>query len=185
MPDFKLHDMDSAPGDSRPFLEAAEEKFGFVPNVLKIQAEAPALLEGYMTLSQIYAKSSFSAAEQQIILMCVSYANNCQYCMAAHTGGAKQSGADVEAIEAIRKGGEIPDQRLDALCSFVRSVVDQRGWVPGETVEAFLEAGYSRQNVLEVILGIAVKTMTHYVNHMADTPLDVELKALAWEKPAA
>lgn len=185
MPEFKLHDETTAPEAALPFFETAKNLFGFVPNVLRIQAEAPALLEGYMTLSKIFSSTSFSPAEQQIILMCVSYANNCTYCMAAHTGGAMKTGADAAAIEAIRAGTPVADARLEALCGFVKTVVDKRGFAaPGE-VDAFLAAGFTRQNVMEVVLGIAVKTMTHYANHLAETPLDAQLSPLAWEKPAA
>ena len=185
MPEFKLHDQTTAPEAALPFFESAQNLFGFVPNVLRIQAGAPALLEGYMTLSKIFSTTSFSPAEQQIILMCVSYANNCTYCMAAHTGGAMKSGADDKAIESIRAGTPVADSRLEALCGFVKTVVDKSGFVPPEEIDAFLAAGFTQQNVLEVILGIAVKTMTHYANHMADTPLDAQLSPLAWEKPAA
>ncbi len=183
MAEFKVHSIESAPEESRPFMEKAKEMFGFTPNVLRVQAEAPALIEGYMTLSEIYSKSSFSKGEQQIILMCVSYENNCHYCMAAHTGGAMGAGVSDEIREAVRAGTEVPEARINALCTFVKLMVEKRGWLDGADVDAFLEAGFTNQNVLEIVLGIAVKTMTHYANHIAGTVLDDEMSALAWTKP--
>jgi uncharacterized peroxidase-related enzyme len=172
MTKFKLHDLESAPEASRPFLEAAQKKFGFIPNVLRTQAEAPALLKGYMTLSGIFGESGLSPAEQQTILLAASIENKCHYCVAAHTGGALGAGVAEEDVNALRAGEALPDHKLDALVTVTKKMVEARGWLKEDDIEPFLKAGYSRADVMHVVLGIAVKTMTHYVNHMAETPLD-------------
>ena len=172
MSKFKLYEIEDAPEASRPFMEAAQEKFGFVPNVLKVEAEAPALIKGYLTLSGIFGESGLSPAEQQTILLSASIANECHYCAAAHTGGALGAGVAPEDVEAIRAGKPLSDPKLDALSTLTKKVVSERGWVKDKDQEAFLAAGYSKADILHVILGIAVKTMNNYVNHMADTPLD-------------
>ena len=169
MSNFTVHDLESAPEASRPFLEAAQKKFGFIPNVLRIQAEAPALVEGYMTLSGIFGKSGLSPAEQQTILLAASVENKCHYCAAAHTGGALGAGVDKDDVEAIRIENPLADKKLDALVTFTRKMVKERGWLKEEDLAPFMAAGYSRADAMNVVLGIAVKTMTHYVNHMADT----------------
>jgi alkylhydroperoxidase family enzyme len=45
-------------------------------------------------------------------------------------------------------------------------------------------SGYTKQQILEVILGLAHKIISNYTNHVANTPVDAVFKKFAWEKPA-
>ena len=58
----------------------------------------------------------------------------------------------------------------------------KRGNVSKEDLQAFHDAGYGQQQVLEVILGVAQKTMSNYVNHIAETPIDEPFQKFAWKK---
>lgn len=184
MTEFQVHTKESAPAASVPFLEAAEKKFGFVPNLIGELAESPVTVEAYLTLAGIYAKSSFTPAEQQVVSLTANFENECHYCMAAHSAGAKMAKLSDAAIDALRTGSTIPDTKLEALRVFARKVVVQRGWVDPSDIEAFLGAGYTKAQVLEVVTGVAVKTISNYVNHIAETPLDDKFAPLKWEKPA-
>lgn len=183
MSDFPVLSRDEAPEEARELLDKAKSAYGFVPNMLGVFAEAPALLKGYMTLSEIFGESSFSPVEQQVVFLATSFENECHYCMAAHSGIAKQAGVPEDAVEALRDGKPIPDDKLEALRAFTTAMASKRGWVDDKDIEAFLDAGYSKQNVLEVVLGIAVKTMSNYTNHIAETPVDEPLKDGTWKHP--
>lgn len=184
MSDFTFHETATAPEAARPILEGAAKKYGFVPNILKGMAEAPALLEGYATLSGIFDKTSFSPVERQVVLLSINYVNNCTYCVAAHSGAAKMAGMDDATLKALREGTKLPDAKLDALSRFTKAVVTERGFVDEKTIKAFLDAGYTRQNVLEVVLAVGFKTLSNYANHIMETPLDSQFKPLEWSKPA-
>lgn len=183
MTDFKLHDSASAPEGGKPLLEAVEKKFGFAPNLIRAMVESPAAAEGYMTLSGIFEKSGFSPVERQVVLLSVSAENGCTYCMAAHSAAAKMAKMPEDVLEALREGKPIPDGKLEALRVFTRAMVEQRGWVDDDTIAAFLDAGYEKRHVLDVILGTAMKTISNYVNHIVGTPLDEAFKPLAWSAP--
>lgn len=185
MADFILHTKETAPQASGEFMDAATAMFGFLPNLLAVAAEAPALVEGYTTLSRIFGQSSLSKGEQQLVLLSVSRINQCHYCMAAHTGGTRMAGVDDEVIAAVREDREIADPRLQALRKFAQVLTEKRGWADDGEVEAFLAAGFTKANVLEIVVGCAVKLMSNYTNHLADTPLDDGLKPMAWEDPDA
>lgn len=185
MTDFTLHTKETAPGESGEFIDGATAMFGFLPNLMAIAAEAPALIEGYVTLTGIFRKSSFTPGEQQLILLAVSRANECHYCMAAHTGGAKMAGVDDAVIAALREDREIDDPRLQALRKFAQTLTEKRGWAENADVDAFLAAGFTKANILEMIVGCAIKLMSNYTNHLANTPLDAALQPMAWEKPGA
>lgn len=180
MTNFTTHSMDSAPDKSQPLMKGAQSAFGFVPNLLATMAESPAMLEAYMTLSGIFDKSDLSPTERQIILMTNNRLNGCTYCMAAHTVIAANSGVPADVIASLRDGSEIKDTKLEALRQFAAVINETRGWPSQADVDAFLAAGYTRQTVLEVILGTGLKVLSNYTNHVAETPVDANFAASAW-----
>lgn len=183
MSDFPLHDSTHAPDESVPLLEQVTKKFGFAPNLTRVLAEAPAALEAYLTLGALLDSTSLDPAERQVVILATSFENGCGYCMSAHTATARMTKVAEPVVEALRTGTPLPDSRLEVLATFVRAVVRERGWVGGEVLDAFLAGGYSRRQALEVLVGVTMKTLSNYTNHMAATPLDEAFKEHAWSAP--
>ena len=169
---FSIHTPETAPEKARPILDGAKRKFGFVPNLLAALAEAPAALEAAVSLMDALARSSFTPTEREVVLIAVSAKNGCDYCVAAHSTIAGLQKVPAEVIAALREGRPIADPRLEVLRRFAETVVEARGWVSEADVQAFLAAGFDRQQVLEVVLGVAFKTLLNYTDHLVDTPLD-------------
>lgn len=182
---FPQHSIDSAPDGSKAILEGANKALGFVPNLYATMADAPALLEGYTSLSAIFDKTALSPTERQIVLLTASFENGCDYCMAAHTAISGMQKVPDDVVQALRDGTPIADAKLEALRVFTRRLVQARGWAEAGDVEALLDAGYERSTVLEVVLGVGLKTMSNYTNHLANTPLDPAFEPARWERPAA
>lgn len=182
MTDFKLHDLNTAPQAAQDGLAAVEEKYGFIPNLMAVMAEAPPLMQGYLELSQMLEKTSFNPQERVLLLLAISAANGCDYCVAAHTMGAKSAGLLQEAIDAVRDNEPISESRLEALRRTAQSMVNDRGRPNVAVIQAFFEAGYTRANLLEVILAVGMKTLSNYTNHLAETPLDAVFEQTAWRK---
>ena len=180
MTDFPTHTMDSAPEAAKPILQASLKSYGFVPNLYATMAEAPTILEGYTTLSTIFSKADLSETERQIILMTNNRLNGCQYCMAAHTTLSQMAGVSEDVVKALRNNTPIQDKKLEALRQFSIAINESRGWPTDLQISAFHSAGYSRQSVLEVVLGTALKVLSNYTNHVAQTELDSAFKANAW-----
>lgn len=182
---FTIHDKESAPEASKPVLDKVAQGFGFIPNLLGIAAESPATAEAYVTLNGLLReKSAFTPVEVETLLLTISVHNSCGYCVAAHSGGAERAQVDPQVIEAIRAGREIPDAKLEALATFARTLIDKQGFAAEADIQAFLDAGYTRQHVLDVITALAMKTISNFTNHIADTPLDQPLQGKAWDKAA-
>ena len=178
---FIFHSAESAPGKSRNLLGSIEAKMGFVPNLYAGLASSPATLEAYLQLSEQLAKTSFSPAEQQVLALTVSVTNGCEFCVAAHSSIARNMvKLDGRIVDALRDGTKLPDVRLEALSSFTRKIVNQRGLVDDSDVELFLQAGFSRAQVLEVILGVALKTLANYANHLLESPTNTQFAAESW-----
>jgi uncharacterized peroxidase-related enzyme len=181
---FTTHTIDSAPAAARPTLEGAKKVLGFVPNLYANLAEAPTALEAYTSLSAIFSKTSFSATERQVVLLAVSVENACQFCVAAHSLIAKaMDKVDPAVVAALREHRPLADARLEALATFTRLVVRDRGWVAGDATKRFLAAGYTHQQAIEVVLGVTMKTLSNYANHLMETKVNAELASEAW-RPA-
>ncbi|MDY7115021.1 carboxymuconolactone decarboxylase family protein [Halomonas sp. SSL-5] len=175
--------LDNADAKARPLLEGANQKMGFVPNMYEGMAKAPGVLSTYLHGYELFRNDSgFTPPEQEVIFLTISRLNGCGYCMAAHSMLAdKMSKVPAEVLEAIRAGKPIPDARLAALAEFTRVMFESRG-MPGETdVEAFLAAGFEEQQVLQIVLALAVKTLSNYANHVNHTELDDAFADHAWQ----
>ncbi len=181
---YTVHTPETAPAAARETLAGAKKAFGFVPNLLGVMAEAPALVKAYTTLSRIFDETSFSPAERQVVLLTVSYENGCKYCIAAHSVIAGMQKVPSDVVGAIRAGKPIVDPRLEALRRFTAAVTKTRGGPSENDTKAFLNAGYTKAQVLEVVLGVGMKTLSNYTNHIAGTPLDDAFAKAAWSKAA-
>lgn len=173
-----------APEGSKKTLEQTKESLGFVPNMYGVMGNSPALLNSYAAAyTSFREQTGFSAVEQEVVLLSVSYKNECNYCMAAHSMVAdKMSGVPAEVTEALRKGNEIPDAKLQALSVFTKAMVEKRGWPSEEDVSAFLDAGYEQNQIFDVITGIGVKIFSNYSNHVATTEVDDAFASYKWSK---
>lgn len=185
MTEFTAYTIETASEAARPIFECVQGAFGFVPNLQSYMAESPELLAGYTALWDLFGKSTLSAHEQQVVYLTANFENECHYCMAGHTTLAKMQKMGDDVIAALRAGTELPDARLEALHRFTTLVVRDRGFVADADIDAFIAAGFTRRNVLEVILGAATKLMSNYTNHIVHTPLDAFMKGNEWTKPAA
>lgn len=182
---FPTHSIESAPAAAQPIMRDALKGYGFLPNLYATMAEAPSLLEGYITLSGIFNKANLTETERQIILMTNNRLNGCKYCMAAHTTLSQMGGVAPDVIEALRNDTPIADPKLEALRQFAIVINESRGWPSADELKAFTAAGYSAQTALEVVLGTALKVLSNYTNHMAETELDAAFVANAWDAPAS
>ena len=179
MGDFPIHSIASAPAEAQGALAQVQGKYGFVPNLLGALAEAPAALDGYLKLAAILETSSLSAQARRILALTASHANGCGYCLSAHTPAARAANVAPQAIEAASTGEPIAEPKLEAFRVFVDTLVRKRGWADQDDLAAFIEVGYSQQQALEVVTGIAWKTLSNYANHLIDTPIDKPFQRVA------
>lgn len=174
---------DSASAEGREILEKVQGKYGFVPNLIGNMAHAPATAEAYLALGDLVGQTSFDATQQQVILLAVSRYNECEYCVGAHSALSAMQKVPADVVDSIRNDEPIADEKLEALREFTTAVVEHRGWLAEEDIGNFLAAGYNRAQILEVILGVAMKTISNYTNHIAKTELDAAFADFAWIAP--
>ncbi|WP_412517769.1 carboxymuconolactone decarboxylase family protein [Actinomadura madurae] len=182
MAEFTVHDETTAPEAARPHLEAAKKRMGFVTSLNAVMAESPELLAGYNALAELFGKSSLPVRAKHVVWITASVENGCEYCVAAHSTMALRSKVSPEVVEALRAGKSLNDPALEAARRFTQLMVSGRGWVEEAEVQAFLDAGYTRRHVMDVILGVGMKTLSNYTNHIAHTPLDPAWADQQWTR---
>ncbi|CAN5692929.1 carboxymuconolactone decarboxylase family protein [soil metagenome] len=172
--------VETAPELSRPLLESVKKSFKFIPNLFGVFANSPTMLEGYVALEKVFSAGTLSPVERQIVLLSASVENHCGYCIAAHSTLLKAVlHAPAEVVSAVRSNKSVSEPRLAALVALTKEIVKQRGHVSTEVMDNFLAAGYRKDQVLEVLIGVALKTMSNYVDHISATELDPAFQAEA------
>jgi uncharacterized peroxidase-related enzyme len=166
--------LENASPEERAVLNKAKAQVGFIPNMYGVMVNSPGLLETYLDgYDRFRRDSGFTPAEQEVVFLTISRDSGCEYCTAAHTMLAdKVSKVPPAVTDAILSGAAIPDPKLAALSAFTSRLLESRGLPTRAEVQAFLGTGYSERQLLEVILALAVKTLSNFANHLFHTPID-------------
>ena len=180
---FPVYTPDNAPPQSVPHLKVALVDFKMIPNLEAVMAGAPALLESYVTTWALFDTTSLSLVERQIVYQVANFENNCEYCVPWHTILSEQAGMAKADVEALRQGSPLSTAKHEALRVFTQAMIRTRGSIAPTDLQAFFDAGYTEQQAMEVILGLAIKTMSNYTNAIAQTPLDQAAQRRTWQKP--
>lgn len=184
MTDFPLHDETTAPEESKAMLAESRKQNGMIPGLHATMAEAPGLLASYRFVHEQFLQSSFDKDELTVVWQTVNVEHACHYCVPAHTAIAKMMKVDDAISDALRNQTPLPTPGLEALRSFTLNVLRNRGNVDDQAVQAFFDAGFTKRQVLEVVLGVAQKVMSNYTNHLAQTPVDEPFRKFDWQKAA-
>jgi uncharacterized peroxidase-related enzyme len=179
---FTPSTIQAAPEASRPMLDAVKKQLGVVPNLFRLVANSPAALEGYLGLSAALGKGKLPAPTRERIALAIAEINGCSYCLSAHAYLAKNlAKLDDQEIEANRSGFS-NDVKANAAVQFAAAVARSRGHVQSADIEAVKAAGYDDEQIVEIVLHVALNTWTNYLNEVAQTEIDfpvVESKKVA------
>lgn len=167
-----LASIEAAPEAARPLLTAVEKQLGSVPNLFRVVANSPAALEGYLGLNGALGKGRLDAGTRERIALAVAQINGCGYCLSAHSYLGKNVAKLDEAEILANRHGHSNDAKADAAVRFAVSIVNERGHVGPDAVEAVKAAGYDDGQVIEIVAHVALNTLTNYVNVVAGTAID-------------
>ena len=181
---FKSYTKENAPKESLPQIERSLTNYGFLPKLHAILAEAPATYQAYLdTFALFEHHTTLTPLEQQAVFMEANYENNCHYCMPGHSFLMTHKKMPADVIESLREGTPIKDTKLEALRTYASRLIEKRGHLEDKELQAFLSAGYTERQALEVLVGLAAKLISNYTNSLAKTELDDVSKPHAWVHP--
>lgn len=181
---YTIYDESNAPAESVELLKAAKAVYGFIPNAVGALAEAPQVLQAYLTLGDLSEKSSLRDDERVLLMLVASVENACTYCVPAVSTFARAGGIDPDMIDSVRLNKPLKDKKLEALRKFGSRVVANRGWISDADIKEFLASGYSRRQSMEVVLVTLWKSIAMYVNRMTNPALDDAFCEEEWSNVA-
>ncbi|WP_412066274.1 carboxymuconolactone decarboxylase family protein [Rhizobium sp. SYY.PMSO] len=164
--------IDAAPSSSQPFLEAAKKQLGSVPNLFRLVANSPASIEGYLGLLGALGKGQLPAPTRERIAIAVAQINGCDYCLSAHTYLGKNLAKLDDAEITANRNGASNDPKADAAVKFAATVTRERGHISDAALQSVRAACYDDAQIIEIVLHVALNTLTNYVNEVAKTDVD-------------
>ena len=182
MTTLKIHNLESAPQESKALLEDSTKAYGIVPGLHGVLAGSPGLLKAYKSIHELFVNSSFNEEELTVVWQTINVEHACHYCVPAHTGIAKMMKVDDAITDALRNETPLENPKLEALRTMTLTIVRNRGHVSQEDLNTFYAAGYGERQVLDIILGLSQKIISNYTNHIANTPVDAPFQKFAWSK---
>ena len=161
----------NATGQAKELLDAVQAELGSTPNLLRTLAQAPSVLNAYLSLSKTLSGGSLSKAAREQIALAIAGENHCDYCASAHTLLGRSAGVGEDELSANLKGVS-GDARTQILLSFAKTVVAKRGFVSDHELSDARAAGISDAEIVEVVGEVALNVLTNYLNHVAQTEVD-------------
>lgn len=168
-------DPGSAPPAARALLEATRKKLGFVPSAMARMAHAPGLATAFQRAISAFEATSLSPIEREVAVLAMAREIECDVCIAMHSGVLRRIGGSPH-VERILAAEPLDDPRLDAMVEMTRAILEHRGDVDGERWSRFLGAGYTREQALELMIGIGAYVMSTFANRLTAAPVDPELR---------
>jgi AhpD family alkylhydroperoxidase len=170
MTSFTVPTRDTVSPANQAMFDALQGQLGFVPNLYATFALSGNALGTYLALQS--AKSSINSKAREVVNLVVSQYNECEYCLAAHTMLGKMNGFTDGQIIDIRKGTAAFDAKLDALAKLTRALVAHRGHADSAAMDAFFAAGWTQENLVDVIMTIGDKIISNYLHAATQIPVD-------------
>ncbi|CAM3702565.1 Carboxymuconolactone decarboxylase family protein [Vibrio aerogenes CECT 7868] len=178
MTDFKFHTPTDSSEAGKAILTQVQNNYGFVPNLFAYMAESPVTVQAYLSLTKLLESLSLTPAQSQTALLAISQANGCDFCTVAHHAIGKMKGMSPQTASEIVNGETVTDEKDRALVQFSRQLIEKRGWLDAQDLDAFFAAGFEQKHVFEIILIAAIKTLSNYSNHLTKPEVNPELQAL-------
>lgn len=164
-------DPSTATGKSKQLLDAVKDKLGVVPNMTRVMAASPVVLEAYLGFSGALASGSLDAKIREELALLTAQENHCNYCLSAHTAIGKMVGLNHDEIVASREGNGTNPKTTAALI-FAKRMLDTRGVISEADLATVRSAGFSDGEIAEIIAHVALNVFTNYFNVATDVDID-------------
>lgn len=176
---YTIHDLSTAPHESRPAIEATAARLGRVPNLVGAMAESPELLGNFFKMTAVMDSLTLTPLERETAAVTFGVEVGCRHCIGMHVMALKKLDAPAALIHALTANEPIAEPRLAVLRDFTQAVVIGRGAVASELQDAFFDRGFTARQALEVVFIVASLAMSSFASRLMEVPLDAPLRAVA------
>ena len=182
MTTYEAQTPETAPEKSRGAMQRLKSSAGMVPNLAARMSTSPTLIEAFVTLREIVQAGTLDAKERETLGLTNAIENGCEWCVAFHSFVALKLGVAPAAVEQLRAGKDPADPRLSALARFSRQLIARRGRLDRAELDAFVAAGFSKEQALEVVAALAVSLLANYAGNFVDPELDPPFRDQRWSR---
>ena len=169
--------IESVPAASQPVLDQIRKAFDGIPNMFKATANSPAALQSMWSAFGALGKGTLGARLGEQLAVAIANRNRCEYCLAAHTVLGQKAGASAAEMSAAQSG-DSDDARTAAALTFALKVVEQRAQVSETDVANLRNAGFSDEQIVEILAHVSLNLFTNYINIALAVPVDFPKVAL-------
>lgn len=178
-----VNTVETAPEKAKERIAAVEKANGFIPNLIGVLSNSPQALEMYQEVGKMNSRNSLTPEEIEVVQITAAAHNGCDFCVAGHTKVGTKLKMPETILNALRDRTTIDDNtKYQALAQFVMQLMDKRGQVSDQELQAIKDAGYNDTNILDIVMGVALATLCNYANNVAKTDINPELQAFAPKK---
>lgn len=170
---FKILTREEVSQKNQLLFDNMKAQMGMVPNLYTVLANSENALETYLNLEN--ALTSLTGKEVEIVNLVVSQANNCNYCLSAHTLIAKSTGFNSQEIIDVRSSNPLNDAKLDVLARITKALIENRGYIDATLLEEFFNAGFTKEKLVDVIMLIGDRTISNLLFAVSNVPVDFPL----------
>ena len=169
---FEIPKKETVSSGNKEVFESLEQSLGAVPNLYAVMAYSRFGLIRYLTFHN--SASSLNIKEKTIANLIVSELNNCTYCLSDQKYIAKMNDFSEEEILQIRKGNA-NKLKWNALALLVKTIIENKGVVDDDVLEKFFEAGYDKENLVDVVMQVSDTISSNYLWNLSNVPVDFPL----------
>lgn len=173
MTHFNVPGREDVSANNQAIFDSLKNALGFVPNLYATLAYSENALSNYLQFQN--GKTSFSKKEKEAINLVVSQVNQCTYCQSAHTVLGKMNGFSDEQILELRAGIAPWNSKLNALVALTKDITENKGKISHDYLNSFFAEGFTKENLIDLVLAIADKTVMNYVHSITQIPIDFPL----------
>lgn len=161
----------AAQGRAGELFDAVKARLGIVPNMTRAMAVSPPVLEAYLAFIGALGQGVLPARVQEQLALDVGEANDCDYCVSAHSMLGQRAGLTEQDLLDSRRGASA-DPKADVLLRFARQVLETKGMVADAQIAAVRKAGFGDAEIAEVVAHVGLNVFTNYFNNVAGTSID-------------
>ena len=161
----------NATGKAKELLDVVKNKLGIVPNMTRVMAASPVVLEAYLGFSGALASGLLDAKTREELALLTAQENHCNYCLSAHTAIGKMVGLNHDEIIASREGNGTSPKTTAAL-AFAKRLLDTKGEIREADFATARSADLSEGEIAEIIAHVALNVFTNYFNIATNVDID-------------
>ena len=162
---------ESVPTQTKATLERYGRNLGVIPNFFSLIARSPDVLNAEANMQAVLGKSLGHDTRERLHIM-TAEVNGCNYCLSVHSYvGGKFNHLSKEEMELNRQGHST-DPKADAALQFGYKVAKSRGHVTDADFEAVRAAGFTDEQIIDIVAETAFGFTTNLFNNTFKTDID-------------